>query len=68
VRMGTKLQNPPNLPRRRYPLIPLSYAPNKPNLPGGAGGVGRGMLYKQSQFPPDQKEGQVLGGKRLMAN
>ncbi len=43
-------------------------APNKPNLPGGAGGAGRGMLYKQSQFPPDQKEGQVLGGKGVMVN
>jgi hypothetical protein len=43
-------------------------APNKPNLPGGAGGEGRGMLYKQSQLPPDQKEGQVLGGKGVMVN
>ncbi len=43
-------------------------APNKPNLPGGAGGAGRGMLYKQSQFPPDQKEGQVLGAKGFMVN
>jgi hypothetical protein len=41
---------------------------NKANLPGGAGGVGRGMLYKQSQFPPEQKEGQSLGAKGVMVN
>jgi hypothetical protein len=31
-------------------------------------GAGRGMLYKQSQFPAGQKEGQVLGGKGVMVN
>jgi hypothetical protein len=43
-------------------------APNKPNLAGGTGGAGRGTLYKQSQLPLDQKEGQVLGGKGVMVN
>ncbi len=47
---------------------PCPTMPNKPNLPGGAGAVGRRMLYKQSQFSPEQKEGQRLGGKGVMVN
>jgi hypothetical protein len=47
---------------------PMPIVQNKANLPGGAGGVGRGMLYKQSQFPPEQKEGQRLEGKGVMVD
>jgi hypothetical protein len=28
----------------------------------------RDFLYKQSQFPPDQKRGQRLGGRGVMVN
>ena len=38
----------------------LRFYPAKAPLPQPA--------HKQSQFPPDQKEGQVLGGKRVMVN
>jgi hypothetical protein len=36
---------------------------NKANLPGGAGGVGRGMLYKQSQLPEAGHRGGVRRGR-----
>ncbi len=38
---------------------------NEPNLPGGAGGMGRGCCTNKANFRHGKKKGKCLAGKEL---